>query len=189
MAEYLSRSEKKRRAKNIEELAKELINLSPNDIAALPCDSFLQDEIKSAGKLKGPARKRQLKYIAKELRNIETDPIFLILEKNKGSKLKKKKAFHELEHLRDTIINAAIALHETYAAQEMRPQEKDFRDAILDNVLEKFPEVDIQAVKISALRFASTRKVKYAREVFRILNAAAEQHKFAVQNGGSKNGI
>ena len=185
MKETLSRSEKKRRAKSIEDLAKELIKLSPNDISALPCDVFLQDEIKSASKLKGPARKRQLKYIAKELRNIDTDPVFSSLEKKKGSKLKKEKAFHELEHLRDTIINAAISLHEDFAAQEMRPQEKDFQDEILASIIEKFPKIDIQAVKISALRFASTRKVKYTREVFRILNAAAEQQKFAAQTGGS----
>lgn len=185
MEETLSRSEKKRRAKNVEDLAKELIQLSANTISALPCDVPLQQEIKSASKLKGPAKKRQLKYIARELRNIETEPIYSALEKKKGSQLKKKKAFHELEHLRDAIINAAIALHEDFAAQEKRPQESDLQDEIFAGVTRKFPEIDIQAVKISALRFASSRKIKYTREVFRILNAAAEQQKFAAQTEGS----
>ena len=68
MDSQLSRSEKKRRAKALEQLVQELASLPPGEIAKLPCDKDLRDEILAAGSLKSGARKRQLKYATKLLR-------------------------------------------------------------------------------------------------------------------------
>ncbi|MBI4792885.1 MAG: DUF615 domain-containing protein, partial [Deltaproteobacteria bacterium] len=64
----LSRTEKKRRARNLEQLGAELAELSPQEISKLPCDQFIRDEIMAVRDLKAGARKRQLKYLAKNLR-------------------------------------------------------------------------------------------------------------------------
>jgi len=105
----LSRTEKKRRARNLEQLAAELAELSPQEIGKLPCDQFIRDEIIAVQDLKAGARKRQLKYIAKNLRQMDAEPLYDFLTERKGSALQQRKEFHELENLRDSIINDALA--------------------------------------------------------------------------------
>ena len=104
----ISRTEKKRRAKEIESLSKELVDLPPADLAKLPCDDFLKDEIKAVSKLKAGSRKRQIKYIAKELRQLPVDEILQFLAERRGSKLKLNIEHKELERLKNDIIAAAL---------------------------------------------------------------------------------
>ena len=85
MDQQLSRSEQKRRAKGLEELAAELVELSATDIKRLPCDDLLKGEIKSTAAMKGPSLKRQLKFIAKQLREMDFEPLFQFLAEQKGS--------------------------------------------------------------------------------------------------------
>ena len=103
MDTQLSRSEKKRRAKAVEELVTELAVLPEGEIAALPCDSDIKEEITVAGKLKGGARKRQLKYVTKLLRERPVDELFTFLARKKGSMLKEKREFQEIENFRNLL--------------------------------------------------------------------------------------
>ncbi|MBU0483369.1 MAG: DUF615 domain-containing protein [Proteobacteria bacterium] len=178
MDSSISRSEKKRQSKRIEELSRELCELPNSAIAKLPCEKFLKDEIIHAKTVKGGALKRQIKFIAKELRNSSPDPFFEFLELNRGSKLKKDREFHELERLRDAIITEAFA-----ALQEARVTNRDFEfghdNSSLHNVTSHFPEIDIATIALSAKRYAVTRKPSHSREIFRLLKAAAEREKFS----------
>lgn len=181
MEDTISKSEKKRQAKNIEQLAKELVELSGNVIKQLPCDAFLQSEIINAGTLKGGARKRQIKYIAKELRHASPDELLSFLEKHKGSKLKKAGEFHELERLRDSIITEVLKDSNEAGTVDERLTEK-WQSLEIAAVKEKFPDLDAQAVKKSALRYAATRKPAHGREIFRLLKAASERLQFRKGN-------
>ena len=98
MDSQLSRSEKKRRAKGVEQLVYELAALPANDIDSLPCDTDVRDEIFSAKKLKGGAKKRQLKYVTKLLRDRPVDDLYDFLAKKKGSALKQQREFKEIEY-------------------------------------------------------------------------------------------
>jgi ribosome-associated protein len=104
----VSRTEKKRQAKEIETLSKELASLPPGDLAKLPCDDFLRAEIKAVSKLKAGSRNRQIKYIAKELRKQPIDELLNFLEERRGSRLKTNIAHKELERLKNDIIGAAL---------------------------------------------------------------------------------
>lgn len=178
MEQQLSRSEQKRRVKGLEELAAELVELSGTDIKRLPCADPLKDEIKNAATMKGGCRKRQLKFIAKQIRQSDFEPLFQFLAQQKGSKLKQNKAFHELERLRDDIITEAIE-----AAREA-----EGRGARLDSSWEsetialatrQFPGLDPVAAKGAALKYVRSRKPAFTREIFRLLKAAMEQRQFA----------
>lgn len=175
---YTSRSEKKRLAKNIEQLATELVDLSVSDINKLPCDDFLKGEIKQARDLKAGARKRQVKYIAKELRNASAEELLVFLEEKKGSHLKQAAEFHELEQLREDIISEVLADQDEARRFDDRLNESWESEAIAI-AAQKFPELDLQAMKIAALRYAKTRKPVYRRELFRQLKAAQERLQFA----------
>ncbi len=173
----LSRSEKKRRVKNIEALAVELVELSPQDINRLPCDDFLKKEILAARPLKTGARKRQIKFLAKNLRELDdSGPLFAFMEEQNGSRLKHKKEFHELENLRDTIINEAIAAAENGDADE--EDARSWPSPAITAAASHFPDLDTDAVRLAAWRYTHNRSAVLGREIFRLLKAAAERQKW-----------
>lgn len=181
MSYTISKSEKKRRAKNVEQLSIELTELAATDIAKLPCDDLLKQDIKDAKGMKAGAKKRQIKFITKQLRMIDSEPLLDFLAQQKGSKLKQDKSFHELERMRDDIISEAI--------QAQREQEQggnsfdsDWSGETLEHTLSLFPEIDSSALKTAATKYAKSRKPNFSREIFRILRAAMEQQQFQDQN-------
>jgi len=174
MDHEISRSEQKRRAKGLEELAGELIELSSNEIKRLPCDEPLRQEIAGAASLKGGARKRQMKHIAKEIRQTDFEPLFTFLAEKKGSKLKESKHFHELERLRDDIMSEAIA---ALRDGEDREGEIDagWQGKLIVQAASEYPSLDQHAITTAAIQYARSRKPVFNREVFRLLKAAMEQ--------------
>ncbi len=174
-----SRSELKRQAKHAETLAQELTALSANDIAKLPLDKLLKEEILAAQGLKGGSKKRLTKYIAKELRNMNTEPVLLHLEERKGSKLKKNQEFHELERLRDAIINETLSAFE-FARDNNDPLPPNWTSPSLSAAGENLPGIDSTAIQSSANQFARTRKPAQSRQIFRLLQAALEKKKYGL---------
>lgn len=178
----ISRTEKKRRAKEIETLSHELTELPPADLARLPCDDFLRTEIRQAHALKGGARKRQIKYIAKELRRQPVEEFLDFLAARKGSHLKNERARKELERLRNDII--AVAIDEYNDRQDQDQYFTMDREAPpLRKALEIFPGIDLESLARAAENFAATRKPAQSREIFRTLKAAAEKQKFSGLEG------
>ena len=177
MDNHVSKSEKKRRAKNIEKLAQELVSLSTTDIKKLPCESWLQSEILDTAEMKAGARKRQIKYITKNLRSIDSTPLFEFMAEQKGSRLKDKKEFHELEHIRDAIIDDVLAADKE-AKQEGRAIDPHYPSEAIDAALGNISGLDGDDLRRSALRFATTRKITHSREIFRVLKAAFERQKW-----------
>lgn len=176
MSYQISRSEKKRRAKQVESLSQELVSLSSHEIATLPCDDFLKEEIRTAQPLKAGARKRQIKYITKQIRETDPEPLLNYLETRKGSHLKQKAAFHELERLRDDIITDVLTAADE-ALQADEPMSDNWLSPALDMALAHFPSLDEMDIRKAARRYARTRKVAYSREIFRTLKAAADTAK------------
>jgi len=174
---YLSKSEKKRRAKNIEKLAFELVSLSPTDIKKLPCEDFIRDEILEARGLKAGARKRQIKYLTKNLRHIDPEPLLDFMAGQKGSQLKQTKEFHELENLRDSIINEAIEAARD-AKREQVEFDRDWHSPAMEAAEEEFTGIDSQTIRQAAWRYTKNRKAAQSREIFRLLKAAAEKKRW-----------
>jgi len=177
MDNTISRTEQKRRAKAVEQLAQELVELSANVIAKLPADDFIREEIKSAHPLKGGARKRQIKYIAKELRGLDPEPLLNFLEERKGSKLKRDRDLHELERLRQDILSEAIAAFQA-AQTEGDTLGEEWQSELATATAADLPALDLTAVNRAARRYARSRKPTYGREVFRLLRAAKEQAQY-----------
>jgi ribosome-associated protein len=174
----LSRSEKKRRSRNLEQLAAELAELSTQEIGNLPCERFLKDEITAVRDLKAGARKRQLKFLSKNLRQLEdTGPLYDFLAERKGSALQRKKEFHELENLRDAIINDALAAagELTDPDEELAP---DWPSPALEEAGRLFADLDLEAVREAARRYTRNRNAAQSREIFRALKAAAERQRW-----------
>jgi len=188
MNNQLSKSEKKRRAKGIEQLVTELAALTQGEIAVLPCDQEIRNEIAAAGGLKGSARTRQIKYAAKLLRDIPVEDLYDFLARKKGSMLKEKRTFHELEHMRNLLVDEVVQRYdeEKHSGGFIRENEPV---KFLDNseamgmIVEQLPDVDQTLLKNTAIQFARTRKRKFSRELFRILKAALEKAQFSKESG------
>lgn len=174
MTYYISRSEKKRRAKHIESLVKELATCSATVIKKLPCDDFVREELLHVITISGGAKNRQIKYITKYLRkNDNADDLFDFVSEKKGSKLQENAAFHELEKYRDDIISdVLLAKEEAFHLGE--PIGEDWPSMALDIVKDRFPSLDVMDVRRAATHFAKNHRVTYTREIFRILRAAME---------------
>jgi len=180
----LSKSERKRRAKGIEQLVNELATLPDREILTLPCDQEIQEEIRSAKNLKGGAKKRQLKYATKLLRDSSVDELYDFLAQKKGSLLKKNREFHDLEHLRDILINEAVQqyedmMHNNGYISENEPFDFFRESEALKAIAGHFPDIDQALLKNTVLQFARTRNRKFSRELFRILKAAHEKRQYS----------
>jgi ribosome-associated protein len=175
----ISKTVQKQQAKQLEELAHELASLSPAEVAALPVDELLKTEIREIRGLKGGSRKRQVKYVAKTLRQGDPEPIFEFLARRRGSKLKQDREFHELERIRDAIIAEAIDAHRQAFSQSEPFLEQAWQSEALATAAESWPSLDKVAVHRAATRFAVSRKPDYKRDILRQLRAAMEKQQFA----------
>lgn len=173
MTERISKSALKRRFKDEESAAGELALLSDKDLKKLPVGQPLKDEIIRCRGLKSGAKKRQIKYMAKVMREDSVEDILSFLAARKGSKLKENKLHREAERLRDAIINEAIE------QQQMRLQaglkwEPDWPGEELDAALQKYP-LDGGDLRRTVFQFVRTRYQNHYKEAFRILKAAVEK--------------
>ena len=173
MAEYLSRSEKKRIYKQVEELAREVAALSDKELKSFPGGTVIHEEILATRGLKGGARNRQIKYLAKLLRQGPLEEMYLFISNKKGSQLHSKKQFHVAERIRDTLINEAVEMHEE-CRQEQIPFEPDWESPYIEAAVEAYPNLNENEVRKIVYQYVTTRNKQYYRELFRLMKAAIE---------------
>lgn len=152
----------------------ELAEFSENDLKKLPCSDELKKEIRNCRGLKSGARKRQVKYVAKVMRQEPLDEIYNFLEERKGSDLKTKKKFHEAERLRDALINEAIADHD-HCMEEHILWDMDWPSNEIEVVVDRYPTIDEAEVRKAVYSYVKTRNRLHYRELFRMLKAAIDQ--------------
>lgn len=174
MAEYISKSEKKRQFKQTESVAAELAELSNAELKALPCSDELKEELVGVRGLKGGARKRQVKYVAKVMRQEPLDEIYEFLEQRKGSNLKAKQQFHEAERLRDVLINEAMESYQDSRRNQV-DWDMDWESEEIDYVLEKFPGIKEGEIRKAVYNYVRSRNRVYYRELFRMMKGAIDQ--------------
>ena len=185
MSVQLSRSEQKRRMKQLETLVVELSNLPPTLIEQLPSTGEVRSLLQDAVTMKGGARKRQIKYITKLLKEEPVEELYSFLSGRKGKQLEENKAFHEVEYLRDALLNEAIEQHRV-AMRENEELEEDWQSQIVVKISEEYPGIDALLLKRLGWLYARTRNRKHSRELFRILRAAHEQERFLGKNSAEK---
>ncbi|MFT5701871.1 MAG: ribosome-associated protein [Desulforhopalus sp.] len=174
MTERLSKSEMKRRFKQEEEVALELALLSDKDLKLLEVSDELKKEIIQCRSVKDGARKRQVKYLAKLMREESVDDILVFLAARKGSKLKDNKLHHEAERLRDAIITEAIEQQQLFL-QRQKPWEPDWKGEQIDDLIAKYP-IDSGDLRRTVHQYVKTRFQNHYKEVFRIVKAALEKN-------------
>ncbi len=174
MAEYLSRSEKKRIYKQVEQLAQEVADLSDKELKVFPGGPVINEEIRATRGLKGGSRNRQIKYLAKVLRQGPLEDIYLFVTNKKGSQLHAKNQFHVAERIRDTLINEAVELHQKCRSEQI-PFEPDWDSPYIEAAIEEYPNLNESELRKIVYQYVTTRYKQHYRELFRVMKAAVEQ--------------
>ncbi|MGH8173510.1 MAG: ribosome biogenesis factor YjgA [Rhodanobacteraceae bacterium] len=133
-----SRSQQRREALAIFELAEALAALSESQLAHVPLDDTLREEVRRTRVVTSHiARKRQTQFLAKQLRKLgeeELDPIRAALEHDRTQAHHDTAELHRLEAWRDRLIaegDAALddllALHPAADRQHLRQLARNAR--------------------------------------------------------------
>lgn len=173
MTERISKSAQKRRFKDEESAAAELAQLSDKDLKKLAIGQVLKDEIIRCRGQKGGALKRQIKYLAKVMRDDSVDEIFDFLADRKGSKVKETKLHREVERLRDVIINEAMNDQQS-CLQAGMTWEPNWPGEEIESFVRHYP-VDEGDLRRTVYQYVKTRLHNHNREVFRIVKAAVDK--------------
>ena len=132
--ERLSKSELKRQHKQVETAAKEVAVLNDNELGKLQLEAEVIEAVKLCRTLKGGSLKRQIKYVAKLLKQREIADLLNRLAQMKGSKLEDNRFHHQAERLRDAIINEALDFRDA-CLQEGVAMEMDWPSDLFDGIV------------------------------------------------------
>ncbi|CAM3983107.1 ribosome biogenesis factor YjgA [Vibrio neonatus] len=150
---WVSKTEMKQDMEALQKLGEELVALKPGVLDKFPLPEDLADAIKDAQRFKNEARRRQLQYIGKVMRQIEIEPIQAALDKHRNKHSQASAELHKLEVLRDRVVAEG--------------------DSAIEEVLNLYPEADRQRLRQLARQAnkekAASKPPKAYREIFQIL--------------------
>ena len=150
----LSRTKKKQQAKQIEEIAGQLVDLSDNQFSQIDLPVAIAREAELARTTKGHgSQRRQLKHLAGMLRKSEDVFESLVNQLANLDQVSRgeRKQFHQLEKLRDRLCDA------------------DSFTAAFDEMLDLVPEIDRKAISRLVRSVQQHDDRRAYREIFRRL--------------------
>ncbi len=150
----LSRTKKKQQAKQIEEIAEQLVGLTDNQFSQIDLPVIIAREAEEARSTKGrSSQRRQLKRLAGMLRKSEDDLEILLNQLANLDQVSRgdKKKFHRLEKLRDRLCA------------------EDSFAAAFDEMLELAPDIDRKTISRLARSVHQHEDRRAYREIFRRL--------------------
>lgn len=158
--EYKSKTQLKNESQELYKLGQTLVDLGPAALEKLPLTDELSEAIALAKRInrKKDGFRRQLQFIGKVLRGIDTTDIENAMERLQASRQKSNDAFHHIEKMRDDIVKQG--------------------DDAINRVLADFPDLDRQKLR-QLVRQANKEQQqekppKAAREIFKYLKDHVE---------------
>lgn len=154
-----SRRRSKTRAKEeveaLQELGKRLVGVGNDRLKKLDIPESLRDAVLEAKKISSHgALRRQMQFIGKLMRDVDTDPIQEMLDELDGISNKANARFHALEKLRDRLIED---------------------ESVITSLKNDYPELDVSALRTlrrNALKEQAEQKPPKAyRAIFQLLKS------------------
>ena len=156
--EQPSKTALKRQMTALQELGETLAQLPEKQLAKIPIeDERLLEAIREVRRIRSnSARRRHLQYIGKLMRNIDPEPMRAALEALRLEHQRATGAFHQLEHLRQEVLDAGPGGAELVMRRWPRADRQMLRRLLLQHQRE---------VKQGAPPAASRKLFKYLREL------------------------
>lgn len=157
--EYVSKSQMKRDMLALQELGEKLVALSAEQLAQLDLPVSLADALSQAQSIKKHgAKKRQLQFIGKLMRDVDAEEIQNQLDKITRQSAESVNQLHKIETWRERLINDG--------------------DAALTEFLKAYPTVDRQQLRTlvrSAIQEREKNKPpKFFRKIFQFIRLHVE---------------
>lgn len=147
-----SKTRRKKDSDALQRLGAELVALSAERLKKVPLPDNLRDAVRDCQRFKMEARRRQLQYIGKLMRNVDPEPIQAMLDVFNGVSAEEIARQHRIERQRDRLLED---------------------EGMLFELAERHPGADLQRLRVlrrNALKERETQKPPRAyRELFRIL--------------------
>jgi ribosome-associated protein len=150
-----SKTQLKQEAEDLKKLGVELVELSSGQLSEIPLLDELREAIELAKRInkKKDGYRRQLQLVGKILRKCDIAHIEDGLNKLRAHHLRANNHFHELEQLRDDIVNKG--------------------DSAIQTLLDSYPDLDRQKLRQMQRQAAKQKETekppKAAREIFQYL--------------------
>jgi ribosome-associated protein len=156
----VSKTRRKRTMEALQKLGEALLGFDNDALLKLDLPDPLLDALYTANRIKSHgARRRQLQYIGKLMRQVDTAPIEAAVQARQHQHTTNTRGFHLLEELREALITGG--------------------DATLATVLQHFPMADRQRLRKLARQArkerADNQPPKAARTLFRYLRELQEE--------------
>lgn len=157
--DIISRAEIKRELKALQDLAKELIELKDQQLAKLPLNDIVLAAIVESRRItQHIARKRHLKYVTKQLRELDEVALRHGMSVLKDQDNVANARFHHMEKWRDRLIEDG--------------------DEVLKALLDEYPHAERQQIR-QLIRNAQKEKLanqapKSARALFKLIRELME---------------
>lgn len=156
---WVSKTEMKNDMEELQKLGEELVVLRPSALDKFPLTDDLREAINDAQRFKNEAKRRQLQYIGKLMRNLDPEPIQAALDKFRNKHSQATAELHKIEQLRDKLIEQG--------------------DSVLNEILQAYPQADRQRLRQLYLQANREKKAnkppKAYREIFQLLKALHEE--------------
>ena len=169
----MSRSEQKRRVKEVEKLVAELVKLPAQALARIEELDEVRDLLMETAPLEGSVRQRQIKYLTKRIALLPLEPLYDLVGQHLGRELIEKKQQHTIEFYRDTLINEALAKQQD-VVESGEEWGEGWSSTTVAELQQLMPEVDPMTLSRLGYLFARTRNPRYSREIFRYLKSVQE---------------
>ncbi len=143
-AQPISKTKRKQEMDELQALGEELVTLSPERLKKIELSENLRDAIGAAQRMTRPdeARRRQMQYIGKLMRDAEVEPIRAALALLRGESASETAKLHRLERWRSELLADEKVLHEIatrYPAADLQHLRSLRRAALKEAELNKAP--------------------------------------------------
>lgn len=152
--EFVSKSQRKREAQALTDLGKRIVELTPRKLDEIPLGDELRKAVDETRKIRAHgARKRQLLYLGKLLRRVDTSAIEAAFQRIEQQGLLDAARLHRVEHWRDRLLSEG--------------------DEALAELLAEHPDCDRQhlrqLVRDARRQAEADKPPRAARELFKVL--------------------
>jgi len=107
----VSRTQRKREALDLQSIGARLVGLEDGQLAGIPLPEALAEAVAACRRIRShEGRRRQLQFIGKLMRRIDTEPIREALSRLDGDSAEARYEFHQLERWRERLIEEPAAL-------------------------------------------------------------------------------
>jgi len=122
-----SKSQLKRESANLQKLGERLLELKDDQLSKLE-DRRLEEAVIIARNLKsGKARKRQIQFIGKLLRNADVEAVSALIDHNDSQSIAAKQSHHKIERWREALLAG--------------------NDTVVDEIYSECPQLDRQHLR------------------------------------------